>query len=97
MDECSQFQCTGSARFYLPTLRYAISSTALLNDARLCTLAVEDAAWCAAEEDWMRRQPRRRQWRKHRRWIAEYQTLLVARDQLRELARTMGLPIQIGR
>lgn len=90
-------RCTGSARFYLPTLRYSVSLTALLNDPRLCALAAEDAAWCAAEEHWTRRQPRRRQWRKHRQWIAEHQALMAARSQVCDLARTMGLPIQPGR
>jgi hypothetical protein len=87
----------GHVRYYLSTLAYSIAPAAFLQDARLCALAAEDAAWCATLADWRRRAPRRWRWRAQRRWSAEYDELVAAREQVRELARSLGLPVAAGR
>lgn len=90
--EPRQHPTEDGTQFYLSSLRQAVSSSALLDDPRLCALAAEDAAWCAALLDWDRRAPMGWQRRKLRRWNAEHEQLIAQRDQLRVLARSLGIP-----
>lgn len=92
-----RYSAEGGTLFYLATVRCSVPASALLKDPELCALAAEDAAWRAMIDDLDRRAPLFWQWRKRRVWTADRAVLLAARDDLRQLARSLGLPVHAGR
>jgi hypothetical protein len=92
-----RFSADGGTLFYLATVRCSVSASALMNDPSLCELAAEDAAWRATLDDLDRQAPMFWQWRKRSTWNAERAVLLGVRDELRQRARSLGLPVHAGR
>lgn len=92
-----RYSAEGGTLFYLATVRCSIPASALLKTPSLCALAAEDAAWRATIDDLDRRAPMFWQWRKRRTWNAERALMLESREELRELARSLGLPVHASR
>ena len=88
-----RFSAGGGTLFYLATVRCSIPASELLDTPQLCALAAEEAAWRATIDELDRRAPLFWQWRKRRDWNADRGVLLAARNDLRELARSLGLPV----
>ncbi|MGX7678066.1 hypothetical protein ACSMXN_04125 [Jatrophihabitans sp. DSM 45814] len=77
---------------YLPSVPTSVPTSALLADERLRKLAVEDACWAFAFEDWQSRRPSCWNFRMRRAWRREEDHLEDAREALRALADQCGCP-----
>jgi hypothetical protein len=91
MDACNRGTDRADPRFWLSASRVSLLSTELLADDRLLTLAVDDALWTFALQDWASRQPSA--WRRMatRRWYAEGQRIIEERERLQATATVFRL------
>jgi hypothetical protein len=79
-------------RFQLTSICTSVRAGDLLARPELTSLAAEDLAWAIAFDDCSRREPRRWQLGRRRRWAAEVENLFDERARLQELAAELGLP-----
>jgi hypothetical protein len=80
-------------RLYLDSVPASVPAGDVLDDPMLAAPVVEDTCSRIAHAGWFARRPRRRQYRRMRRWQAERMVLREQRDQVRALARRCGLVV----
>ena len=81
-------------RIYLHCPAISLAVDTVLADPTLSALAVDDACWVAARDDWADRKPRVWQRRRLSRWRAEWRQLGEQRQQLRAVAQACGLRLR---
>lgn len=79
------------ARLYLFAVGTSVRLSDVLDDSLVAAIAVEDACWTIAQQDWVARRPRRWQRRKLAAWQAERDDLYDQREQIRSIAQACGL------